>query len=450
MKITKPKKSPLEVIRDQNLLLKKFGEKGLMVYRLIGSDTTVGELMDITGLSEKELTDIIEFMEENRMIDIIGEKPESPSPETEGMGGVPSESVSKEEGLSEETVGQTPEPVGEVVPSQPEETEEEGVVQPPEIVPPQIPETTEEMERVEAEQTSETKHEEVPEVPSPPLPGEIKTEEIELPEESTEMEKEGSSEEVPEGLSEVERKIYERFGEVGVKVYNLIDGERTAEEILKETGISELKLIEILEFLDENGIIKLEKPSEHRPRLDLLEPITARAEEEFQIDETEVQTETVEKIPIDLPVKTRLGFLDRVKLIFGLRRKFGNKGKKIYEMIDGKNNVIDLAVKNKVSIYFVDAIMEYLSEKKAAKFRTLKRDEILARYGEEGLTIYKKYGRDGVYIYELIGRIPSFKELVAVSGMNPERVIDIFIYIHKVLNIDLPLSKEMLYKEIGL
>ena len=73
MKISKTSKNPLEVIKEQNLLLKRFGEKGLVVYRLIGAETTIGELMDVTGLNESEIMKILEFMEENRMIDIIGE-----------------------------------------------------------------------------------------------------------------------------------------------------------------------------------------------------------------------------------------------------------------------------------------------------------------------------------------------------------------------------------------
>ncbi|MCX6769863.1 MAG: hypothetical protein NT051_04260 [Candidatus Micrarchaeota archaeon] len=62
-------------------------------------------------------------------------------------------------------------------------------------------------------------------------------------------------------LSPLEKILFDQYGEVGVRVYNLIDGEKTAEEILRETGMSEAKLVEILEFMDERGIIKLEKPA---------------------------------------------------------------------------------------------------------------------------------------------------------------------------------------------
>ena len=382
MKISKTSKNPLEVIKEQNLLLKRFGEKGLVVYRLIGAETTIGELMDVTGLNESEIMKILEFMEENRMIDIIGEpakkaKEEKEIKETKSINEIP-----QEEGEEEEEIKPTKPPKDLVGEKPKNKQEEEG-----------------------------------------------------------EEEREGFR----ETLSPIEQMIYDKFGKSGVKVYNMIDGEKTAEEILKEAGISEVRLVEILEFLDSQGIIKLEKPSERKPKINEIAPITARAEEEVT---TEVPTKEI--IPIDVPIKTKLSFLKTMKLKMDLRFKLGKDSVKIYDKINGKKNVIDLAVEDKLSIYFIDAVLEFLADRNAAMFKTLKREEIRERYGNEGLTIYKKYGRDGIYIYELIGKIPSFRELVNISGMNPERVVDIFIYIHKVLDIDLPVSRDMLYKELGL
>ena len=382
MKISKTSKNPLEVIKEQNLLLKRFGEKGLVVYRLIGAETTIGELMDVTGLNESEIMKILEFMEENRMIDIIGEqakkaKEEKEIKETKSINEIP-----QEEGEEEEEIKPTKPPKDLVGEKPKNKQEEEG-----------------------------------------------------------EEEREGFR----ETLSPIEQMIYDKFGKSGVKVYNMIDGEKTAEEILKEAGISEVRLVEILEFLDSQGIIKLEKPSERKPKINEIAPITARAEEEVT---TEVPTKEI--IPIDVPIKTKLSFLKTMKLKMDLRFKLGKDSVKIYDKINGKKNVIDLAVEDKLSIYFIDAVLEFLADRNAAMFKTLKREEIRERYGNEGLTIYKKYGRDGIYIYELIGKIPSFRELVNISGMNPERIVDIFIYIHKVLDIDLPVSRDMLYKELGL
>ena len=46
--------------------------------------------------------------------------------------------------------------------------------------------------------------------------------------------------EIDEGsLSPLEKVLYRKHGSTGVRIYNLIDGEKTAEEILRETGVSE-------------------------------------------------------------------------------------------------------------------------------------------------------------------------------------------------------------------
>jgi hypothetical protein len=50
-------------------------------------------------------------------------------------------------------------------------------------------------------------------------------------------------------LSPLEKIIFNKFGKEGVDVYNLIDGEKTAEQILNETGVSESKLVEILDLV---------------------------------------------------------------------------------------------------------------------------------------------------------------------------------------------------------
>ena len=65
-------------------------------------------------------------------------------------------------------------------------------------------------------------------------------------------------------LTPGERKIKAEYGQVGIDVYNLIDGQRTAEEIMKSTGITETKLIEMLDFMEKKGIIKLEHPGTKR------------------------------------------------------------------------------------------------------------------------------------------------------------------------------------------
>ena len=53
-------------------------------------------------------------------------------------------------------------------------------------------------------------------------------------------------------------------------------------------------------------------------------------------------------------------------------------------------------------------------------------------------------------IYELIGDVSSFKEIVTKSGIPPDHAVNIFIFIHKVLNLELPITRETMYKQLGI
>jgi len=59
-------------------------------------------------------------------------------------------------------------------------------------------------------------------------------------------------------LSPVEAIIYEKYGDKGLHVYAVCDGKKTGNEIIKETGVTQILMAEILDFMDQQGIIKLE------------------------------------------------------------------------------------------------------------------------------------------------------------------------------------------------
>lgn len=58
----------------------------------------------------------------------------------------------------------------------------------------------------------------------------------------------------------VRRLVKGEAGEIGLRVYDLIDGKRTAEEIMNITGLGETRLVDILDIFVEQGIICLEHP----------------------------------------------------------------------------------------------------------------------------------------------------------------------------------------------
>ena len=61
-------------------------------------------------------------------------------------------------------------------------------------------------------------------------------------------------------LNLVENIIRDRYSDLGVRVFNLIDGQRNTEQIMNATGISESKLIEMLGFMEQKNIIKMRYP----------------------------------------------------------------------------------------------------------------------------------------------------------------------------------------------
>ncbi len=60
--------------------------------------------------------------------------------------------------------------------------------------------------------------------------------------------------------STLEIMLKEKFGDKGVKVYDLIDGVRNVKEIRKETGMTEKGVEDILKFLEQGGFIKMDYP----------------------------------------------------------------------------------------------------------------------------------------------------------------------------------------------
>ncbi|MEM2963424.1 MAG: hypothetical protein QXW70_03335 [Candidatus Anstonellales archaeon] len=404
---TPPKKRqfhPIENLKNQNKILHRFGEVGLRVFAAIDGVKSRDRIIDEARCTEKEYEEIISFMEAYDMLDKGGSNGE--------------EHESKEDSKS---------------------IDEEGA------------------ERVN-------------------IKPEITVSQTITPSASRkEMTKE---EERLAQLSPLEKKIYKKYGEIGVNIYHLIDGEKTAEQILHEVGISEVKLVEILEFLENEGIIKIEKQSpplvadqkivdqkiekdvaegvfyegweEKRGRKELFAPIV---EEKDYFDEGSAvpKDETAASvIPIDIPLKKKIGLVKETRIKAGIILKFGSAGSRVYELINGVNDAIDIALETKLSLETLDKIFEWLGQEKAVLFKRMKREEIRKKYGEEGLMIYKKYGREGILLYELIGREKKLKDVIITSKLPPARAVDILLFIHSALNLDLPIDKKTLYNELGL
>ncbi|MEM2947952.1 MAG: hypothetical protein QXG02_00285, partial [Candidatus Anstonellales archaeon] len=211
--VEKIETGPLQKFKNQNIVLKKFGKDALKVYNALDGKKTLGEIAKESGLEEGKVLEMVNFMLEKGVASAKGEELTKPKAE----------------------------------PTKIEVGEEKKV----EEIKPEIPEEKEEIvvEKGEVAEVLETKE---PEEIKPAIKP-IEAEKIE--EEKPKEEKE---------LTPVDKIIYDKYGKIGLEVYNRIDGIRTAEQIMSEVGISEEKLVEILNFLEEKGIIKLEHPEKKK------------------------------------------------------------------------------------------------------------------------------------------------------------------------------------------
>lgn len=390
--VKKIETGPLQKFKNQNIILKKFGKDSLKVYNKLDGTKTLVEIAKEIGLAEEKVIEMANFMVEKGLAVVKGG---------------PEEKIEKK---VEET-GKEKVEEAEIKPEIPKEEvavkKEEAIVSKEEIRP------------------------------------EIGPEEKPTPERAEREDKE---------LTPVDRIIYDKYGKIGLEVYNRIDGIRTAEQIMSEVGISEEKLVEILNFLEEKGIIKLEHPEKKKKveeKKEKFGPIIGELEE---VEEEEKPVAEVS--PIELPIKSkRTDVIKGIKARASILISYGNEGGKIFDSIDGKNDVIQISKKMRIPVYTVKKVMKDLEKEGVIVLKPLTRKEIRKRYGEDAYMIFKKYGLEGVMLYELIGGEMNFKQMADMIYANKEEVgnvVDIFLFIHKVLGIELPVDKELLYTQLGL
>ncbi len=443
MKLKKEAKTSLQVFKDQSLLRRKFGDLAVKLYNSIDSSKSASEIISGLGIPEEKFVEMLEFMNNNAMVSVVPASsaispmpPPSPAPGS----GKEEEAEQEKAGASEEGMaGIAQEAQGGKEAAQPEYGSKKGAV---------------------------TRGGDSP------------------------------------ALSPLEKILLDKYGELGVRIYNLIDGEKTAEEILRQTGVSEARLVEILEFMDEQGIIKLEKPEEKSPAAPpppeeegggkegfegkgkeggekegedgeepaqepRFKPLTEEEPEEHPFTppppppKPPAEKEKVKKmqeeldeevgaIMVDVPEMAKLSVVQRALLFAELSTKFGKAARQLMEMVDGKRDFIDLSLATGLSFYDIDAVTAHFGKKGMLTFRQLVREDIKKKFGEDGFAIYKRFGREGLLLYEMIGRESSLKDIIVKSKIEPDRAIDILVFIHKVLGLDVPIDRDVIYKQLGI
>ena len=246
-----------------------------------------------------------------------------------------------------------------------------------------------------------------------------------------------------EELNPVEKTIKEKYGEAGLKVYALIDGQKTAEEIMKDVGISEAQLIEMLEYMEKQGIIKLEHPeskesAETKGEQDRFAPLEDKGGAEKSKD----------TFPVEIPQKQHGDMIGNLQLKAKIALRYGDMGSRVFALIDGINSTVDISVKTSIPIYELMKMLSFLIENRAITLKKMERQEITKIYGEDCLSIYKLYGREGVLLYELIGKDMGIRQMAKTVTEDNGRFVDMFIFIHKVLGIDIPIDKEVIFAQL--
>ncbi len=497
--IKKTEESAVQKFKNQNKLLKKFGKKGLKVYKAVTKKGLSGSaLAEKVKLPSEELSEIVSFMEKSGMAEISGEaapppKEEKPAPKKEEKPAPPEKPKEAAPPRAPPAPPKPPKPPKaarreeEIRPISEEEMEEfreaapleEKEEKPEEKAPPE--EKEEEIKPLEFEEKEAKKPAPPPRAPpAPPRPPAARPpprppaappprEEEEAPEE--------------EYLTPSEKAIKDKYGEKGLKVYSFIDGKRTAEQIMRDTGVTEAQLIEMLDFMEKKGIIRLEHPGRRRappppprappPRMmpppaagpaprargrgKAAAPPSAAAKSMFapMVEEKPELAAPITKkelltISLDVPVKTTKNVLGEIQAKARVMLKLGKEYVKAYEMMDGKRDVVEICIALKLPLYKLYDLLNLLQEMNVLMLKPEAREDVRKKYGEDGYSVYKKYGREGVLLYQLIGKEMSLKEMASLITTSPEKIIEMFMFIHKLLGIELPIDEDVLRERLGI
>lgn len=153
--------------------------------------------------------------------------------------------------------------------------------------------------------------------------------------------------------------------------------------------------------------------------------------------------------PVEIPIKAPLDIVKSVQMKAKMMLKFGDKGAKITENVDGKNDILDISLKLNLPLYEVYDILRFMMENGYLIMKPLGRADVRKKYGDDGYAVYKRYGKEGLMLYELIGKEMTIQQMADRITKDRAKIVDMFIFIHKVLGIELPIDRDMLAKQLG-
>ncbi len=302
----------------------------------------------------------------------------------------------------------------------------------------------EEAPEEEAAAGREEEAEEKPEAEAAP-----EEEEVKITSEHEEAEEE---EEKGPSLTPAEMIVHDKYGEQGVLIFRLIDGKRSVADVAKESGATQDKVMEVLKYLDEVGLISLGGAGAEKE---------AKGAAETQEEKFAPLSEEQETSPITIDeqkegikfakIKPGSQFISKMKVKMSVVFKFGKSGREVLEYLDSKKeaNAVHLVIKLSLPINTVEAILAYLKTEGFIDLGFMQRDEIRKEFGYDAYIMYKRYGKKGVIFYEVIDKEIPLKQIAdLISEKEPARIIEIFKLIRDVLGIDLPINEEAIKKEL--
>jgi hypothetical protein len=152
-------------------------------------------------------------------------------------------------------------------------------------------------------------------------------------------------------------------------------------------------------------------------------------------------------LPVDVPVlPQRMSLMQKAKMTAITATKHGKVGHDLLGHIDGNKDFVQLAIETGLALRDLDIILGELGKAGLLTFKPLNRIEVRHRYGDDGMAIYRRWGRDGLLIYQMIGKVESLRDIVRLSHIEPQRAVDILIFVHRVLGLELPVDRDMIYR----
>ena len=223
-------------------------------------------------------------------------------------------------------------------------------------------------------------------------------------------------------LSPIERSIYLDAGENGVLLFRMADGHVTVAEAQKRLGLDDASMDTIVTKLSGKYLFM-------------------EAEPEAKKEEVKIERKTQEVIPIDVPKRSAES---KGSLTLGseLTIRFGPSGKKIFDSIDGKLDVVQLAADTMITLSYTDDLMWFLSERHVLTFTRLKEEDVRNKYGNVGMSIFNQYGREGIYLYLLLDKTSDPIAAIRTSDIDVSKAVDMMEFILKQIGAPISFNKK--------